>query len=195
MKDTNGKISNLFDLIGSRLNLIDHIGLYLDPIDSSNLHPSIRNIHEKFSTTLHPTTHDIHNLSLKIIDADKISLWSTVYDDSSCSSSLILQGKIFDVALDLRKKSKTYGKCHSIYLSDKNSTSLLIPAGFAHGFCSMDKENIISYGISNYRSKNNEIGILWNDHSLKIKWPIKKPIISSKDKNNITFKNFNNYYS
>jgi dTDP-4-dehydrorhamnose 3,5-epimerase len=51
----------------------------------------------------------------------------------------------------------------------------------------MDKENIISYGISNYRSKNNEIGILWNDRSLKIKWPIKKPIISKKDKKNPRF--------
>ena len=107
----------------------------------------------------------------------------------------VIKGKIFDVVVDLRKKSKTYGKYNSLYLSDKNSTSLLIPAGFAHGFCAMDKENIISYGISNYRSKRNEIGILWNDKSLKIKWPIKKPFISSKDKNNITFKNFNNYYS
>ena len=107
----------------------------------------------------------------------------------------VIKGKIFDVVVDLRKKSKTYGKYNSLYLSDKNSTSLLIPAGFAHGFCAMDKENIISYGISNYRSKRNEIGILWNDKSLKIKWPIKKPFISSKDKKNITFKNFNNYYS
>ena len=54
----------------------------------------------------------------------------------------------------------------------------------------MDKENYVVYGNSNYRSKNNEVGILWNDKNLKIKWPTKKPIISKKDKNNLTFKDF-----
>jgi len=102
----------------------------------------------------------------------------------------VIKGEIFDVALDLRKKSPTHGKCHSIKLSEKNCTSLIIPKGFAHGFCGLDKENIILYGISNYRSKINEAGILWNDNSLNIKWPTKKPIISKKDKKNISFKKF-----
>ena len=105
----------------------------------------------------------------------------------------VIKGKIFDVALDLRKKSKTYGKQYSIILSDKNSTSIFIPAGFAHGFCSLESDNLVFYGCTNYRSKKNEIGILWNDKTLKIKWPIKKPIISSKDKNNITFEKFKNF--
>ena len=96
----------------------------------------------------------------------------------------VVKGKIFDVVLDLRKKSKTYGKYFSIILSDKNSKSLFIPAGFAHGFCGLEKENIVFYGCTNYRSKKNEIGILWNDQKLKIRWPVKKPIISKKDKNN-----------
>ena len=107
----------------------------------------------------------------------------------------VIKGKIFDVVLDLRKKSKTYGKHHSITLSDKNSTSLFIPAGFAHGFCGLEKENLILYGFTKYRSKKNEVGILWNDDSLKIKWPIKKTIISNKDKNNITFKKYKHLYS
>ena len=105
----------------------------------------------------------------------------------------VIKGKIFDVALDLRKNSKTYGKYFSIILSEKNSTSIFIPPGFAHGFCSLDKESLILYGMSNYRSKKYETGILWNDSDLKIKWPIKKPIISKKDRNNITFKEYKKF--
>ena len=85
-------------------------------------------------------------------------------------------------------------KYFSIILSDKNSKSLFIPAGFAHGFCGLEKENLVFYGCTNYRSKKSEIGILWNDKTLKIKWPTKKPIISSKDKNNITFEKYKNLY-
>ena len=106
----------------------------------------------------------------------------------------VVKGKIFDVVVDLRKKSKTYGKKYTITLSDKNSTSLFIPAGFAHGFCGLENENLVFYGCTNYRSKKNEVGILWNDNALKIKWPIKKPIISKKDKKNMTFKKYKNLY-
>ena len=106
----------------------------------------------------------------------------------------VVKGKIFDVVVDLRKKEKTYGKKYSIILSGKNSTSLFIPAGFAHGFCTMAKENLVFYGCTNYRSKDDEIGILWNDSELKIKWPTKKPIISQKDRKLRTFYDFKNFY-
>ena len=75
-------------------------------------------------------------------------------------------------------------------LSEKNSRSIFIPKGFAHGFLCLDHENIIVYGNSKYRSKNNEIGLIWNDKNLNIKWPKKKLIISSKDKKNISLKEF-----
>ena len=106
----------------------------------------------------------------------------------------VIKGKIFDVALDLRKKSKTFGKQYSIILSDKNSTSIFIPTGFAHGFCGLESDNLVFYGCSNYRSKKDEIGILWNDKILKIKWPTTNPIISNKDNNNITFEKYKNLY-
>ena len=106
----------------------------------------------------------------------------------------VVKGKIFDVVVDLRKKSKTYGKKYSIILSESNSTSLFIPAGFAHGFCALANENLVFYGCTNYRSKNNEVGILWNDSELKIKWPTKKPIISQKDRKLRTFYDFKNFY-
>ena len=79
-------------------------------------------------------------------------------------------------------------------MSDKNSTSLFVPTGFAHGFCALENESLVLYGMTNYRSRENEAGILWNDDAIKIKWPVKKPIVSKKDKNNLTFKKFNNLY-
>ena len=99
----------------------------------------------------------------------------------------VIKGKILDVVVDIRKNSKTFGKHFSIILSEKNCTSVYIPGGFAHGFASLDKVNIVIYSCTKYRDKNSEHGILWNDKSLKIKWPIKKPIISKKDKKNPRF--------
>jgi len=106
----------------------------------------------------------------------------------------VLKGKILDVAVDLRKNSKTFGKSFKIILSEKNSKSIFIPKGFAHGFCGLEKENYMLYSCSNYRNKDSEVGIIWNDKNLNIRWPIIKPIISIKDKNNITFKEFKKKY-
>ena len=100
----------------------------------------------------------------------------------------VLKGKIYDVALDCRKNSKTFGKYYKIYLSEKNATSIYIPPGFAHGFLGIEKENIVMYGCTNYRHKKSEEGIKWNDKNINIKWPIKKPILSNKDRNNKSFK-------
>ena len=106
----------------------------------------------------------------------------------------VLKGKILDYVLDLRKGSKTFGKSFSIILSEKNCKSLYIPEGFAHAYYSFSKINIIYYKLSNYYHPRHEDGILWNDKSLKFKWPAKKPIISSKDKKLKTFINFKNLY-
>ena len=102
----------------------------------------------------------------------------------------VIKGKIFDVVVDLRKNSKTYGKYFSTILSEKNSKSIFIPPGFAHGFCALSKENYVVYSCTKYRDEKSEIGIKFNDQDLKINWPIKKPIISNKDKNNISLKEF-----
>ena len=102
----------------------------------------------------------------------------------------VVKGKILDVVVDLRKNSKTFGKHFKIELTEKNGKSIFIPPGFAHGFLAKEKENIVHYYNTNFRSSKHEIGIIWNDPSLKIKWPIKKPILSKKDKKNLTFKQF-----
>ena len=102
----------------------------------------------------------------------------------------VTHGKIFDVAVDLRKNSKTFGKSFSLILSEKNSKSIYLPAGFAHGFCTLEKENYIIYNCTKYRNSKSEKGILYNDKQLNIKWPVKNPILSKKDKSNISIKEF-----
>ncbi len=94
----------------------------------------------------------------------------------------VMKGKIFDVTVDLRKKSKTFGKSFSIILSDKNCKSLYVPPGFAHGFLTLEKENIVTYSCTEYRSVGNEHALNYNDPVLKIKWPKRKIVITKKDK-------------
>ena len=104
----------------------------------------------------------------------------------------VVKGKIFDVAVDCRKKSTTFGKYYKVILSDKNCTSIYMPPGFAHGLVGLDEENIVVYHCTKYRDENSETGIKWNDKTININWPIKKPKISDKDRKNISFKNFIN---
>ena len=106
----------------------------------------------------------------------------------------VLKGKILDVAVDLRKNSKTFGKHYSTIMSENNSISIYIPPGFAHGVCGLERENYIIYSCSKYRDKKSEIGIKFNDKELKVKWPIKKPILSKKDRNNISFAEYKKKY-
>ena len=93
----------------------------------------------------------------------------------------VVQGKILDVVVDLRKKSKTYGKHFSIKISDNSDFSLFIPEGFAHGFLCLSKTCTIYYKCTNYRDQKSEITIKWDDKNLKIKWPVRNPILSKKD--------------
>ena len=105
----------------------------------------------------------------------------------------VIKGKVFDVAVDLRKSSKTYGKYFSCILSEKNTKSIYIPEGFAHGFYALGKDNIVVYSCTKYRNKLSEKSIIYNDKDLNINWPIKnkKIIISRKDRNAPTFAEFN----
>ena len=106
----------------------------------------------------------------------------------------VLKGKILDYVVDLRRKSKTFGKSFSIELSEDNCKSLYIPEGFAHAYYSISNLNIIYYKLSNYYYPEYEDGIIWNDKTLKNKWPIKKPIVSPKDKKLKTFIDFKKIY-
>ena len=114
------------------------------------------------------------------------------YKDPQAKIISVISGKIFDVVLDCRKNSKTFGKYFIIKISSKDNVSLYIPEGFAHGFCSLADNTILHYKNSDYRNKNYEMGILWNDKDLNIKWPVKRPLISSRDRKNLSFSKFLN---
>jgi len=95
----------------------------------------------------------------------------------------VTHGKILDVAVDLRKNSKSFGKYVSLIMSDKSDFSFYIPEGFAHGFLCLSKVCTVNYKCSQYRVSTSEKTLRWNDPIVNIKWLIKKPILSDKDKN------------
>ena len=102
----------------------------------------------------------------------------------------VIQGRVLDVAVDIRKGSPYFGKYVAVELNEENKNQLFIPRGFAHGFLAMEKENILVYSCTNYRDANSEISIFWNDKNLNINWPIKKPILSKKDSLALSFDKF-----
>ena len=104
----------------------------------------------------------------------------------------VLKGKIFDVAVDIRKNSPTYGKWVSEILSGDTHNLLYMPEGFAHGFCVISDEADVLYKVSNEYSQEHERSIIWNDPKLDIQWPIKKPIVSNKDNKLSLLENLDN---
>ncbi len=95
----------------------------------------------------------------------------------------VVQGEILDIAVDLRKKSKTFGKYFSIKIKHNSNFSIFIPEGFAHGFACLSKNCTLYYRCTNYRHKDSETTLRWDDPELNINWIVKKPIMSKKDKN------------
>lgn len=102
----------------------------------------------------------------------------------------VIKGAVLDVAVDLRKNSSTYGKVFSMELSESNKKQFWIPAGFAHGFATLEDNTIFQYKCTNYYSPDFEESIAWNDEDLAIDWKIINPIISEKDKKGVPFASF-----
>ena len=94
----------------------------------------------------------------------------------------VTRGEVFDVAVDIRKDSPTFGKWSGVRLSEKNYRQLYIPIGFAHGFCVLSETAEFLYKCSEYYAPSGERGIFWNDSDIGIEWPIKDPVLSEKDK-------------
>ena len=105
-----------------------------------------------------------------------------------------LKGEIFDVAVDIRKGSPTYGKWIGEILSEKNHKLLYVPQGFAHGFCVLSDEADITYKVNNEYSPETDRGLLWNDPKVGVKWPIEKPITSKKDQQQPLLENIDNNF-
>jgi len=93
----------------------------------------------------------------------------------------VVTGEVFDVAVDIRPQSATFGQWFGTCLSEKNKRQLFIPEGFAHGFCVLSDSAHFYYKCSNYYDSGDERGILWSDPAIGIDWPIKDPVLSAKD--------------
>jgi dTDP-4-dehydrorhamnose 3,5-epimerase len=94
----------------------------------------------------------------------------------------VLRGEIYDVAVDIRPSSPTYGQWESVLLSAENRRILFVPVGFAHGFCVLSEFAEFSYKCSDYYSPPDESGIRWDDPDLAIPWPVTHPILSDRDR-------------
>ena len=106
----------------------------------------------------------------------------------------VVKGGILDVAVDIRRNSKTYGQYFSVDLNDENKSMLLIPEGFAHGFVTLEDETIVNYKCSTTYNKEAEQTLLWNDKGLAIKWEFDNPILSDKDMKGEPFIEFNSLF-
>jgi dTDP-4-dehydrorhamnose 3,5-epimerase len=93
----------------------------------------------------------------------------------------VTQGSVFDVAIDIRKNSPTFGKWHGEILSAENKKQMYIPENFAHGFCILSDSAEFVYKCTDFYVPGDESGLIWNDPRLGIKWPIEQPILSAKD--------------
>jgi dTDP-4-dehydrorhamnose 3,5-epimerase len=102
----------------------------------------------------------------------------------------VITGAVYDVAVDIRKNSPTYGEHVGIELNEENKTMFYIPEGFAHGFATLKDNTIFSYKCTNVYNKTSEGCVLWNDKALSINWNIDNPILSAKDLEGTPFKNF-----
>jgi len=108
---------------------------------------------------------------------------------------IALRGEIFDVAVDIRKDSPTYGKWAGEILSENNHKLFYIPEGFAHGFCVLSEEADVLYKVTQEYSPEDEMGIIWNDPEINITWPIDKPILHEKDSQLPFLKNIDNNFN
>jgi dTDP-4-dehydrorhamnose 3,5-epimerase len=106
----------------------------------------------------------------------------------------VISGSVFDVAVDIRKKSPTYGQWFGLELTEQNKWMMYIPEGFAHGFATLQDFTVFSYKCTNFYNKASEDCIFWNDSDLAINWPIENPILSDKDLLGKHMKDFNSLF-
>jgi len=147
----------------------DHRGFFLENFKTSSFVSGGINtkfVQDNFSHSLHGVLRGLHYQKNPKAQAKFVTA---------------LRGEIFDVAVDIRKNSSTYGKWVGEVLSRKNHKSLYIPEGFAHGFCVVSETADVLYKVNNEYSPEHDAGIKWNDREINISWPTNTPIISQKD--------------
>jgi dTDP-4-dehydrorhamnose 3,5-epimerase len=108
----------------------------------------------------------------------------------------VVRGRIFDVAVDIRRSSPTFGKHVAVELSAENWRQLLVPVGFAHGFCTLEPDCEIQYKVSAYYSAADDFGLAWDDPALGIPWPVRseEAVLSDKDRRQPTLAELPAYF-
>lgn len=108
----------------------------------------------------------------------------------------VLRGRVFDVAVDLRRSSPSYGKHVTVELSAANGRQLFIPIGFAHGLCTLEPDVVLAYKVTGYYSAADDLGLAWDDPDLAIRWPVDpaEAALSDKDKRQPKFKDLPTYF-
>lgn len=131
-----------------------------------------------------PFIQDNHSRSIKYV------LRGLHYQDGQSKLVRCTNGQIWDVAVDIRPQSPTFGQHYGLYLNSTDCWQFYIPSGFAHGFCVISDMADLEYKVTSYYDPSNDGAIIWNDKDLNIPWPEHKFILSDKDKQAKTFKEF-----
>ena len=120
------------------------------------------------------------------------------YPNAQAKLVQVIKGEIFDVAVDIRRGSPTFGEWTGVHLSDENQRQFFVPEGFAHGFCVISDTASVVYKCTDFYAPESEKGIIWSDPDIGIEWPVKEPLLSPKDSQypclkDITTNNLPNY--
>jgi dTDP-4-dehydrorhamnose 3,5-epimerase len=99
-----------------------------------------------------------------------------------------MEGEVFDVAVDLRRSSPTFGRWHGVNLSAQNRFQFFVPPGFAHGFTVLSESALFAYKCSEFYSPKDELTLKWDDPEVGVKWPLSDPVLSEKDKQGVRLK-------
>lgn len=141
-----------------------------------------------FMETWHQARYQEYGLPVHFVqDNQSFSIYGTLrglhFQNPQPQGKLIqvLQGEVFDVAVDIRVGSPTFGRWVGVFLSEDNRHQLYIPEGFAHGFCVTGESAVVSYKCTDFYNPRAEGGVLWNDPEIGIRWPILAPILSPRD--------------
>jgi len=140
--------------------------------------------HDAFAAAGLPTHYVQENHSLSVDGGTVRGLHFQTHPFAQDKLVRVVRGRIFDVAVDLRASSATFGKFVIAELSAENWQQLFVPIGFAHGFCTLEPNTEVVYKVTNYYSRRHDLGVAWNDPDIGIKWPITEAevILSDKDR-------------
>lgn len=175
MKITETKLNGVFVL--EPIVYQDHRGFFMESYNKQKFHDQGLDL---------DFVQDNHSLSVQA--GTLRGLHYQLHPKAQSKLVRVISGAILDVVVDIRINSPTFGEWIAVELSDTNKKQLLVPKGFAHGFCTLVPNTQVFYKVDEYYSPEHDRGILWNDPSIGIAWPTSNPILSDKDKHHTLLK-------